>query len=84
MSGVIFHSMPNEKNELTDNTVGRLGDHIEAMVNGNIYIYIASCVNSSCLKYFSLSFCLSLKRSWTRMGKRCLSALPENSGPEDT
>lgn len=39
MSGVIFHSMPNEKNELTDNTVGRLGDHIEAMVNGNIYIY---------------------------------------------
>ncbi|PBC29985.1 Acyl-CoA synthetase family member [Apis cerana cerana] len=32
VSGVIFHSMPNEKNELTDNTVGHLSDHIEAMV----------------------------------------------------
>lgn len=32
VTGVIFHSMPNEKNELTDNTVGHLSDHIEVKV----------------------------------------------------
>lgn len=57
MSGIIFHSMPNEKNELTDNTVGHLSSHIEAMVNGKIFISnrIASCVNFIFKIYFSLS-----------------------------
>lgn len=90
MSGIIFHSMPNEKNELTDNTVGHLSSHIEAMVNGKIFISnrIASCVNFIFKIYFSLSLSLFsslfLERSSTRMRKWCLSAPPENSGFEDT
>ncbi|XP_076477119.1 acyl-CoA synthetase family member 2 isoform X2 [Bombus vancouverensis nearcticus] len=37
-TAVIFQTLPNENNELTENTVGHLADHVEAMVvdeNGN-------------------------------------------------
>ncbi|XP_050574243.1 medium-chain acyl-CoA ligase ACSF2, mitochondrial isoform X2 [Bombus affinis] len=37
-TAVIFQTLPNENNELTENTVGRLADHVEAMIvdeNGN-------------------------------------------------
>ncbi|XP_003402466.2 medium-chain acyl-CoA ligase ACSF2, mitochondrial isoform X1 [Bombus terrestris] len=37
-TAVIFQTLPNENNELTENTVGHLADHVEAMIvdeNGN-------------------------------------------------
>lgn len=38
-TAVVFQSIRGEDNHLAENTVGHLGDHVEAMVYINFYVY---------------------------------------------